>query len=145
MNRHDRRKQQAQERGRVCMSCGRVRWPLFKSEDDGKLRCTACHPMHVQHAAKPSDDMIDPKHIKAQQLQEGLFRAIGLVCKDTFADAGLIIQCLGITAATFAVQQELDEPAFTRAMSMYMKQVQGALGMNEPAAADEPAPEAPPS
>jgi len=134
MNRHERRKRRSMQP--KCMSCGDRKRPQHKSAVDGKVRCTICHAMHIEHVgdiSQASDEMTDMRHVKAQQLQEALHKAVLSVYPDKKDfDVPNIIWSLGILAGTFAVQAEVTRKDFVAAMSTWMGQVQEALGAQEP-------------
>ena len=115
------------------MSCGRQVPLLLQSPKDGKMRCRACHPMHLADAAPAGES--DPRMVKAERIQKAVHGAIMTVCKSSTgpgvdpADLALIVQCLGLTAATFAVGAGIDEARFIEAMRTYFIQVRTTLGL----------------
>jgi hypothetical protein len=112
MSRKDRRAQQAKNRKQNRMS---------KADIEKRMRA----------ASKGQDDtQVDSRHVFAQQLQAALHKAIDDCLPENEApDVSTIIQCLGITAATFATANGVDEMQFVVAMRTYVRQVRESLGM----------------
>lgn len=138
MNRKERRAVRARARKGEpsCPECGKHGRVIVSA--DGKQRCFACQFKHagigVNSDPKHQDRMVDPRQVLNVRINECLVDAIRKMrLADSPADLNLLVQALGMLAASFAARIGKSKQAFVTEMEWHMGQVQRVLGVQDEA------------